>query len=394
MENASLTNRSLCIDALRGLALFGILAVNIQSFVWGLSGPTLGVLNTDSTSSDHATVFFTALLLEYKAYPIFCFCFGYGFAMQTQRWLSTGENAASRFAGRLRVMLLLGAAHGIFLYFGDILSRYALTGFILRRHIGKNSRALWQAVKFWLVVAMVSALLSAFLVALASTAESEPNQLATQQMQLQELDRFFTIYTTGSFWEITLRRWQDYLQIAFSFIFTLPQIMLLFLLGVLTAKMKWLQYPEEHQTRWKKILLMATLIGVPLNIFYALGAVEQAQTPTATSSFAHMVASSYIPILAGAYIALVALFSTSTIGKRTLTFFASAGKIALTNYITQSIVMSTLLYGYGFALGGELTQFQLLEIAMLIYGAQLMVSHIYLKHFSIGPLEFLWRKLS
>ena len=394
MENASLTNRSLCIDALRGLALFGILAVNIQSFVWGLSGPTLGVLNADSTSSDYATVFFTALLLEYKAYPIFCFCFGYGFAMQTQRWLSTGENAASRFAGRLRVMFLLGAAHGIFLYFGDILSRYALTGFILRRHIGKNSRALWQAVKFWLVVAMVSALLSAFLVALASTAESEPNQLATQQIQLQELDRFFTIYTTGSFWEITLRRWQDYLQIALGFIFTLPQIMLLFLLGVLTARMKWLQYPEKHQTRWKKILLIATLIGVPLNIFYALGAFEQAQTPTATPSFAHMVASSAIPILAGAYIALVALFSTSTIGKRTLTFFASAGKIALTNYITQSIVMSTLLYGYGFALGGELTQFQLLEIAMLIYGAQLTVSHIYLKHFSIGPLEFLWRKLS
>ena len=56
--------------------------------------------------------------------------------------------------------------------------------------------------------------------------------------------------------------------------------------------------------------------------------------------------------------------------------------------------MSTLLYGYGFALGGVITQFQLLEIALLIYVVQLVVSHVYLKHFSTGPMEFLWRKLS
>ncbi len=387
-------NRSLCIDAFRGLALFGILAVNIQSFVWGLSGPTLGVLSVDSKFADRATVFLTALLLEYKAYPIFCFCFGYGFAVQTQHWNAAGEDAASRFASRLRIMFFLGAVHGIFLYFGDILSRYAVTGFILRRHIGKNAHELWQTVKFWLVVACVTALLSAILVVSTSGAEADQNQLVAQQMQLQEVDRLFSIYTTGTYLDITRQRWQDYWQIALGYIFTMPQIMLLFLLGALTAKMKWLKHVEQHRTHWRKILFTATLIGVPLNIFYALGAVEQAQSPTAAPSFVHMLASSFIPILAAAYVALVALFSTSAIGKRLLIFFASAGRIALTNYITQSILMGTLLYGYGFALGSGLTQFQMLQIAMLIYAAQLMLSHIYLRNFSIGPLEFLWRKLS
>ena len=73
------------IDALRGFALFGILAVNIQSFVWGLGSATLGVLYESSSVADELTVFFTALFFEYKFYPIFCFCFNYGFAMQAQR---------------------------------------------------------------------------------------------------------------------------------------------------------------------------------------------------------------------------------------------------------------------------------------------------------------------
>lgn len=73
------------IDALRGFALFGILAVNIQGYVTGLSAPSLGILSSQSTRADHHTVLLTAFLFEFKFYPIFSFCFGYGFAVQTRR---------------------------------------------------------------------------------------------------------------------------------------------------------------------------------------------------------------------------------------------------------------------------------------------------------------------
>ena len=78
------------VDALRGLALFGILAVNIQCFVTGLDVPSLGILDSRSSFADHCVILLTALLLEFKFYPLFCFCFGYGFAMQTPS-LSSGS---------------------------------------------------------------------------------------------------------------------------------------------------------------------------------------------------------------------------------------------------------------------------------------------------------------
>ena len=99
------TTRAPLIDALRGFALFGILVVNIQSVVWGLSGPSLGTLAADSALTDVASVFFTALLAEYKFYPLFCFCFGYGFAVLARRWRARGEDMRVRFSRRLNFML-------------------------------------------------------------------------------------------------------------------------------------------------------------------------------------------------------------------------------------------------------------------------------------------------
>jgi uncharacterized protein len=117
------------IDALRGFALFGILIVNIQSFAWGVGAPTMGMLWEDATWLDEATIWLTAFIFEYKIYPLFCFCFGYGFAVMAKRWRYAGLNAIqvkARFNRRLNFMLVLGLFHGIVIWFGDILARYAL----------------------------------------------------------------------------------------------------------------------------------------------------------------------------------------------------------------------------------------------------------------------------
>ena len=398
MENFSNTTRSLCIDALRGIALFAILAVNIQSFVWGLSSPTMGLLNASSGFADQATVFLSALLLEYKGYPIFSFCFGYGFAVQTKRWAANREDANRRFTRRLTVMFLFGAVHGIFLYFGDILSRYALTGFILKRHIGKTARELWQAVKFWFRMVIILSVIIAALGLVASTTtksgEDTTNHGSAPSSVMADIGKDLTTYTAGNFAKITAQRAQDYLYITIGVFFNVPQLMLFFLLGALTEKMAWLKHPEWHRLRWQQTFWATLLIGLPINFLYALASLNEAANPTLSRGILHSLTSQFIPIMALSYIALIALFSTTTIGKRVLSFVASAGKISLTNYIMQSVIMSTLLYGYGFALGSELTQFQLLQLAITIYLTQVIFSHVYLRHFAIGPMEKLWRKLS
>lgn len=395
------SGRDLSIDALRGLALFGIFAVNIQSFTWGLSGFSLGILNSLSTSTDTATVFFTALLLEYKCYPLFCFCFGYGFTAQTQHWLSqkskdnnkANETARKRFTKRLNVMLLLGALHGTFLYFGDILSRYAMTGYILRRHVGAGPRGLLGAIKFWFWATLVLTIVTTLLAVIANRAGDGVSATAAH-----EIYKIHDIYTTSNYLNITAQRFQDYLQINAGFIFYMPQIMLLFLLGAFTARMGWLKASlsqrKAHRAIWKKVLITALLIGLPINVVYAFSSVELAKTPSMAPSFAQILTAGFIPVLSFAYIACAALAATSIAGQRVLRVFAAAGKLALTNYLTQSIVMGTLLYGYGFAWGKNLAQFQLFILVVIIYALQLLFSHIYLRYFSVGPMEILWRKLS
>ena len=382
------------IDALRGIALFGILAVNIQSAAWSLGGPTLGQFDEMTTTLDRVALLFTAFFLEFKFYPIFCFCFGYGFAVQTRKWLLRGQDAGALLIRRLTFMLLFGIFHGVFLWFGDILARYALTGFILRYYLRDRPRALIRAIKIWAVLTFVATLLLGGLILMATIG---PDELATMNATaMTEIAAAKTIYTTGNYFEITRQRAADFTAITASFIYIVPQIMLLFLLGVLSAQMGWLkvseQLPEKHHRLLKRIFIFTFVVGLPINIAYTMKSWAMAQAFTVDTSLFDLFVSTLAPIFAFAYISGLALIAHRQVGKTLIALFAPAGKIALTNYVFQSLAMSFLLYGYGFGLGARLRQGELLLLSIAIYVIQLALSHLYLRVFRQGPLEWIWRR--
>ena len=113
---------------------------------------------------------------------------------------------------------------------------------------------------------------------------------------------------------------------------------------------------------------------------------------TIDTSLFDLFVSTLAPIFAFAYISGLALISRGNIGKALIALFAPAGKIALTNYVFQSLAMSFLLYGYGFGLGARLRQGELLLLSIAIYVFQLALSHLYLRVFRQGPLEWMWRR--
>jgi uncharacterized protein len=102
--------------------------------------------------------------------------------------------------------------------------------------------------------------------------------------------------------------------------------------------------------------------------------------------------STLTPIFAFAYVAGLALISDTSTGKKLIALFAPAGKLALTNYVFQSVAMTFLLYGYGLGWGARLRQGELLVLAIAIYALQLALSHWYLRSYRQGPLEWLWRR--
>jgi uncharacterized protein len=376
------SHRAPVIDALRGLALFGILAVNIQSAIWSVGGPTLGVLDATSRMADTIAVWFTAFFLEYKFYPIFCFCFGYGFVVQVHGWKRRGEDASSRWLRRMGFMLVMGSLHGIFVWFGDILARYALTGMVLRRHIDRGPRALLKAARFWLAVSLLIALVYALIPAPDDVPSGIPAELIAAK----------AVYESGGYWQVTWQRAKDFFLILTTFIFVFPQVILLFLLGALTAKMGWLANPARHRAWLAKVFAVALLAGVPINLLYATDSLARAADFSVPFGFRAALVSTAAPLLSFAAIAGAALLSISHAGARMVALFAPAGKIALTNYLVQSILMSSLLYGYGFGLGRHLKQAELLALALAIFLLQLVFSHVYLRYFKQGPFEWLWRR--
>ena len=382
------------IDALRGFALFGILAVNIQSFVWGLNSATLGVLYESSSVADELTVFFTALFFEYKFYPIFCFCFGYGFAMQARRWAARGVNAQSRFTRRMNFMLLMGVLHGTLIWFGDILARYAITGYILRRHIGRGPRELLQAAKFWLCVVLVSTAVFA-VIGGATTGDdaAAPTQNETAQ---HDSERVFTTYTEADYIDATVQRMEDFFAITALYVLVLPQVMLFFLLGAIAAQLKWLRYPARYRMFWQRIFWFGLLVGLPISIAHALSQVELASNPWITTSMRKAVweglFASFAPILALAYVAGFALLLAGARGTALIRLFAPAGRIALTLYVAESVLMMLLLNGFALGLGATFGQFELFVTALVIYALLLGIAH-WMQHFGIpAPLEGIWRR--
>jgi uncharacterized protein len=382
------------IDALRGIALFGILAVNIQSAAWSLGGPTLGQFDEMTTTLDRVALLLTAFFLEFKFYPIFCFCFGYGFAVQSRKWIARGQDAGALFIRRLSFMLLFGIFHGIFLWFGDILARYAITGFILRYSIRKGPRALIRAIIVWAIIVVIATLM---LSSLISVATSSADEIATMNAAaMKEVAAAKTIYTTGNYLDITRQRATDFFAITSSFFYILPQIMLLFLLGALTSQMGWLkvsaQSPHKHRVLLKRIFLFTLAVGLPINIAYTMKSWSMAHAFTIETSLFDLFISTLVPIFAFVYVAGFALIADTWLGRSLVALFAPAGKIALTNYIFQSLAMSFLLYGYGYGLGARLRQGELLLVAIAIYIFQLALSHVYLRVYRQGPLEWIWRR--
>jgi uncharacterized protein len=385
------TNRSHIIDALRGVALFGILAVNIQSAAWSVGGPSLGEFDTASTVADYVAVVFTAFFLEFKFYPVFCFCFGYGFAVQACGWKRRGEDATKRFARRMGFMLILGVLHGVLLWFGDILARYGLAGFVLARYINEGPRALLRRVKFWLLVSLATAILSTATTYFAIP--HEPNALANAVAESRaELDGAIAVYESGTFSEVTIQRANDFASITLTFLFVFPQVVLLFLLGTVTAQMRWLTNPEQSRAWLKKVFIVSFMVGLPINVVFTVGRIAGWYDMAASYTIRDQLVSSFVPTFAFAFIAGTGLIARYPIGQKLIAIAAPAGKIALTNYIFQSIVMSTLLYGYGFGWAKEMRQADLLLLALAVYVMQLMASHLYLRYFKQGPLEWVWRR--
>lgn len=379
------------IDALRGLALMGILQVNIQSFTWG-SGEPLGYLpGTPAPRVGAALLYFLqATFLEGKFYPIFAFLFGAGLALQTRalhrRHAGDAVAALHAYRRRLAVLALLGVAHGLLLYSGDVLTAYALCGLLFVAVAPRRLKALARFNRWCWVVAAAS-----LLVPLALAGAPVSAALAGR-IPADVAYAHFVYCEAGYAGQLGQRALDELWQQVGSVPVFWPELLALFGLGVIAARLGWLQHPRRHPRVWRCALALGLALGLPCALLGAAMSLQRLYVAPGLDGGWDGVVSGLGGALAAAYVAAALRVFTQARAPRAMLWLADAGRLSLSNYVGQSLAMGALLSGWGMGWGADASRAQLAALGLAIFCGQLLLSRWWLRHHAQGPLEALWRR--
>lgn len=389
----SLHERIEVLDVLRGLAVCGILIGNMQWFSgYGMMPESLA---SQSPFADQLTHYLVWFFVEGKFYSIFSFLFGFGFALQIARAQERGDTQASLFKRRLFWLLVIGVLHAYLLWAGDILSIYALMGFVLILFRKKTNQALLK----WAFVLILIPILTYVLLYILFIAFVPPDLLA--KMNAAQMD----------FWQESIRKVQqsNYLQIISGYNLNYivgryasliletrpPKILAMFLLGFYAYRQKFFQNLSSHQMIIRRVLVYGLLLGVAGNLAFATFAGAEAVFPPSPAGIIGVISYAFgVPALALFFIAAIATLWQKPTWRRVLGWLAPVGRMALTNYLLQTIICVFIFYGYGFGYFGKVGATAATLIALAIFLLQIPLSALWLKYFSYGPMEWIWRQLT
>ena len=370
--------RYMILDVLRGLALSGIALANFPEFaLWTfLSAEEQAAMPTAQV--DEVVRFLQYMFVDGKFYTIFSLLFGIGFSLILAR------HSVSLFLRRMLILVAIGFCHLMFIWNGDILLLYAIGGLLLPLFIKiKDRTLLWIAVLLIILPIGLDALTEFCGIDIARPFYDMWWDKATSQgiteenfaSWLRDADNYNKMYaflTQGAYERI----WE------FVSGHRLPKVLGLFILGYLIGKHRLFAHLNELSLR--SLFVKTLVIGLPTSALYAWSATHNHLWGLTIHSVLYAV--SVIP-LAFTYISGICILKRFSI-------LAAPGRMALTNYISQSLIGIFLFYGIGLGLG---TSFGLVTIeltALFVFGLQVLFSKLWLHYFRFGPLEWIWRMLT
>ncbi|MEE4638347.1 MAG: DUF418 domain-containing protein [Wenzhouxiangella sp.] len=380
------------LDILRGFALFGILMVNFEYFLNPIQGVVLGHSGGLQSAAD-AVDLAIKVLAEGKFYPLFSMLFGAGFALMYERAAERGQAFWRVYLRRLLILLAFGLIHMLLIWSGDILLTYALVALLmvlLFRGTPTSRLPKWAMVFVLLPTVTIVAL--AGLIALAP-----PEAMTEIQQQLdvelasarETVAQAASVYASGSFLEATVQRFDDMWFLLSSFLFWIPPVMGFFLIGrwlIITGR---LADPARHAGFYRAALAVGLAVGLPLCIAGGwLTWDESMVVPTADLGLGVACLGVGAPALAFGYLALVVM------NRHRLAWLAPAGRMALTNYLLQSLFWTWVVYGYGLGLGPVIPPALSPILVTAFFLLQVVGSRLWLERFRFGPAEWAWRSLT
>jgi uncharacterized protein len=375
--------RIVIVDILRGFALFGVLAANMAGFAGHAPG-----LEPWREPLDRLIYLLIRFLIEAKFYSLFSFLFGWGMAVQMIRAEGRGTRFVPLFLRRMFILLAFGLLHGIFLWTGDILTIYALYGMLLLTFRRRSSKFILLAVGVTLLVPIILQIPGE---AMDGFRTWYADLTAPLRSTLYSTD----LYRTGTYIQITKLRLEEFIRNRSWLIYTFGNVFGMFLLGLTVGKRKIFHNLQEYLPLVRKVMRIGLAIGVTFNGIYVSSLIWRNRIPDAYYQLVRVGSRTIgAPALMLFYVTAIILLAQREKWFHRLEPLAYLGRMALSNYITQSIIGTLIFYKYGLGLFGRTDPTFGLLLTVSIYFVQIRISQWWLARYRFGPLEWIWRSLT
>jgi len=410
------SERIQAIDVLRGVAVLGILVMNVVFFGWPMPGYENPIFSGGSDVVNTSAWVINTMFFSGKMMSLFSILFGAGLILMSDRAEARGASNLGTYYRRIFWLFCIGMIHAYLIWAGDILVMYALCGLLLYLFRRRSPRLLIIVGVILIVVQLalglgfsqyanfMSGIAAQVEVDKAAGREPEEWQLAIQKgwedgmrafldPNQDDVSKVIEDYR-GSYLEIVKTRAPEVLMMQiFGFLLfglwgaggRMLLGMAFMKLGILSAERTWRFY--------QRMALAGYGAGIPLTAFGVANLMAHDYSPLDASLGTLVVGLGMVPVALG-HAALVMMICKAGLAANLLDRLAAVGRMALTNYLLQSIICTTLFYGYGGNLFGRVDRLGLWGIVLVIWLVQLVASPIWLKHFRYGPAEWMWRSLS
>jgi uncharacterized protein len=376
------------IDAIRGLAVFGILLANIQSWSGYKFMPLEGI---EELPLYHLDALFNHLhywLVDGKFYAIFSMLFGAGFGIQYLKHQQKQPPFISKYRRRLIFLLLFGTVHALF-WSGDILTLYALLAFVL---------VLLRNIDFERILPLSILLLCAFaLPQLLVLMSMEPAVIKPVLAHKTYIDMSPEVlgdaFGRGSWLEVFATnlhniywRWLDFIPNG-----RISRVLGLFVLGFYLSRSGY--FHTGIYSKWQLSLYL--ILGIAATIctnYFNINITRWAVS--GPDILMKMVLVAGQVFLALAYMSLLAQVFRRPLGERLLYPLTLIGRMAFTSYLSQTLVGITIFYGIGFGYWATMGLAQLWMVSVAIFAGQVLFCTLWLHYFKQGPVEWLWASLT
>ncbi|WP_164716336.1 DUF418 domain-containing protein [Paenibacillus whitsoniae] len=389
MQPTTTTDRISLIDILRGLAVFGIFFVNVIF----LSSPDLfyqrNSVLPDESAVNQGVRLVIDMFLTGRCYPILSLLFGVGFYLFMRRAEQKGKRVFKLFSRRMLILFLIGIAHGVFFYNGDVLHQYALLGSLLMLFYRRKDKTILRWAISILILFLVMFSLSFLQPAESLNAGSAANYKIAEDSAAAAIE----VYHHGNYGEwLNFRIQHEVLPNLASEQIGYPSMFAMMLLGFYFGRIGVFENMGKYTGLFRKIRNISSIVSVIVVVsfactrlkFFALGAYQ-----ALLDQFLIYGCGIFLSFL---YISFIVLLFQKPIGHKLLQPLKFVGQMSLTNYIMQSVVSVVFFAGLNFY--AKLDFLTVTGYCLIVIAVEIGFSRWWMNRFSLGPMEWVWRRLT